>query len=476
MRERRRFAIDVILIVAMLVCLATGMTLQAVMSMVVRDIDAPVRHAAWLALGNGAVLLIAGVALLLRTTQPFFHRLEASEATNRAVVATALDGIVTVDCQGLITAINRSACRIFGCTEAEAMWRPLTDFVPALHQARLASVWPLDGSGAAACMELIGLRRDGGEAPLEVTGSRQQLAQRNLWTGIFRDITARKDAERKLQESFAMLRRAKADADAKADALAAANAELDDFTYIVSHDLKEPLRGIRLLCQMIEEDSPEALDGEARQRIAATVRMCLRAEQQVADLFQYSRVGRRAEAAAPVDLGEVVADALESLAHRIDRAEAKIDVCGPLPKLPVDRTLATDVFCNLVANALKFNHSRPPRVEIGCDDGIVPTFYVRDNGIGIEPRHHEGIFDIFRRLHAREKYEGTGAGLTIVRKIIAAHGGQIWVESQPGQGSTFYFTWSPQLAPAQRVGEAAAPPAGHGIAPSSDASQLLEVS
>lgn len=441
MREHRRFAVDVVLIVAMLVCLATGMTLQAMMSMMVREVDAPMRDAAWLALGNGAVLLIAGVALLLRTVQPFFHRLEASEATNQAVVATALDGIVTVDADGVIGAFNASACRIFGCTEQDAIGQYLTLFVPELSVERLASDWPLDGSAAAPCVELVGRRRDGVAAPLEVTGSRQLLHQRQLWTGIFRDIAARKLAETTLRESFALLQQAKADADAKAAALTAANAELDDFTYIVSHDLKEPLRGIRILCEMVEEDSSTVLDEEARQRIAAMVRMCQRAEQQVADLFQYSRVGRRAAGEVPVEMQQVVADAVESLQHRIDQCGAIVQVVDPLPTLTVDRSLAGEVFANLIANALKFNHSEPPRVEIGCLPGAVSTLFVRDNGIGIEPRHHTAIFDIFRRLHGRETYEGTGAGLTIVRKIVAAHGGRIWVESAPGRGSTFYFTW-----------------------------------
>lgn len=469
MREHRRFAIDVILIVAMLVCLATGMTLQAVLSMVVRDVDAPVRHAAWLALGNGAVLLIAGVALLLRTTQPFFHRLEESEATNRAVVATALDGIVTVDSDGTIRAMNPSACRIFRCHAAEAVGQPLTRLAPELDVQRLAADWPTDGSPGTSCVELLGRRYDGGQAPLEVTASRQQLHRRQLWTGIFRDITARKEVEAKLQESFALLSQAKADADAKAEALAAANAELDDFTYIVSHDLKEPLRGIRILCQMLEEDCAGGLDEEARQRMTAMVRMCERAEQQVADLFQYSRVGRQATAAAPVNLRDVAADALESLQHRLDQSGAVVQIHGPLPTLAVDRTLATEVFANLIANALKFNHSRPPRVDIGAVAGDVPTLYVRDNGIGIDPRHHDGIFEIFRRLHGREKYEGTGAGLTIVRKIIAAHGGRIWVESKPGQGSTFFFTWSPEATPTDGAPSSEAPDE------TSQINQLLEV-
>lgn len=470
MREHRRFAIDVILIVAMLVCLATGMTLQVLLSTLVRDIDAPVRHAAWLALGNGAVLLIAGVALLLRTTQPFFHKLEETQAMHQAVVATARDGIMTVDSDGLIRACNASACRIFGCAPSDALGRPLTDFMPLLDVVSLDHHWPV-GNGDGQCgLELVGRRSDGSEAPLEVTGSRQRIGERQLWTGILRDISARKAAQRELQRSFELLRQAKADADAKAEALSAANAELDDFTYIVSHDLKEPLRGIRVLCEMVEEDAAEALDAETRQRLALMTRMCDRAEQQVADLFRYSRVGRQAASEEIVDLNEVAGEAIESLQHRIAGCGAVVRVVGTLPQQQVDRSLVTEALVNLIANALKFNHSQPPRVELGCLATAPPTLYVRDNGIGIEPRHHEEIFGIFRRLHGREKYEGAGAGLTIVRKIVAAHGGRIWVASQPGQGSTFYFT----LAPAGAAGVASLPNSPLADVAESAAVELLE--
>jgi light-regulated signal transduction histidine kinase (bacteriophytochrome) len=159
------------------------------------------------------------------------------------------------------------------------------------------------------------------------------------------------------------------------------------------------------------------------------------------DVLTYSQIGRKQPEPQEADLGEIVADVLETLGPAIDGRAARVRVKGRLPRLAADRVWVGEVFRNLIANALKFNDREQPRVEIGCKDG--GTIYVRDNGIGIAACHHGAIFAMFRRLHGRDKYEGTGAGLTFVRKIVEAHGGRVWLESRPGHGSTFYFTLSP---------------------------------
>jgi light-regulated signal transduction histidine kinase (bacteriophytochrome) len=188
--------------------------------------------------------------------------------------------------------------------------------------------------------------------------------------------------------------------------------------------------------------------------MTSLVGLCERLSRLIDDLLTYCRAGRTPEA-TDVDLDEVLDEVLVTLGPAIDARGGMVRRAGRLPAVRADATLVGTVLKNLIANGLKFNESRPPVVEIASYDAPSPTVAVRDNGIGIEPRHHEAIFAMFRRLHARNKYEGTGAGLSIARKIVDQHGGRMWVESQPGQGSAFYFT----LPAASGVARPPAPPA-----------------
>ncbi len=154
-------------------------------------------------------------------------------------------------------------------------------------------------------------------------------------------------------------------------------------------------------------------------------------------LMTCGRLGRLPPAAGMIDLNEVVVQSLQVLRPAIDHRVAEVRLVGQLPRAAVNASLVEMIFTNLVSNALKFNESNPPRVEIGFDQAR-DAVYVRDNGIGIAPEHHEAIFVLFRRLHSRKKYDGAGAGLAIVRKIAESLGGKVWVESEPEQGSTFY--------------------------------------
>jgi signal transduction histidine kinase len=233
---------------------------------------------------------------------------------------------------------------------------------------------------------------------------------------------------------------------ARATQLDRINHELDEFAYIASHDLKEPLRGIRGYCELLLEDYHAKLDAAGQRRLAKLVDLCNRLENLIGDLLTYCRVGgvRPAETGIPLDA--VVAELLDTLGPAIERRKAVVHLSGPLPAVTGDGVLIATVLGNLISNGLKFNDQPEPRVEIGALPTEPPTIYVRDNGIGIAPEHHEAIFTLFRRLHPRSRYEGTGAGLTIVRKIVQAHGGRIWLESSPGAGTTFYFTLAPAAA------------------------------
>ena len=216
----------------------------------------------------------------------------------------------------------------------------------------------------------------------------------------------------------------------------------DDFACVASHDLKQPLQGLRAYCEIFQEDYGPELDGEGRRRLDAMMSLCDRLDGMVNTMLTYYRAGQSSAGQDKIDLNSVVRRTLESLHSVIDKRGASVWVVGCLPEVKGNSTLIGMLLGNLISNGLKFNQSERPLVEIGCTTDDPPALYVRDNGIGIDAEHHSEIFTIFRRLNDGSRYEGTGAGLTIVRKIVESHGGRIWLESAPGAGSTFYFTLS----------------------------------
>jgi light-regulated signal transduction histidine kinase (bacteriophytochrome) len=226
--------------------------------------------------------------------------------------------------------------------------------------------------------------------------------------------------------------------------LAESNLELDTFAYAASHDLKEPLRGIHTSIEFLQEEDGPRLSSSGQNRLATVLRLTRRMDELIETLLQYSRVGRIDLRLEAVDLNELVIQTLE-LFEPLRTRQATARILGQLPVVECDRVRVGEIFTNLISNALKYNDRANKRVDIGCDTSTdPPVFLVRDNGIGIATRQYGRIFQIFRRLHGREAYGGgTGAGLTITKKAIERHGGQIWLESVPGQGSTFFFTLAP---------------------------------
>lgn len=223
--------------------------------------------------------------------------------------------------------------------------------------------------------------------------------------------------------------------------LAESNLELDTFAYAASHDLKEPLRGIHTSIEFLQDDDGANLSVAGRERLATILRLTRRMDELIESLLQYSRVGRIDLQLQRIDLGDLLAQTLEIFAP-LQAHGVRIRVLGRMPEIECDRVRIGEIFSNLISNAIKYNDHEEKLIEIGCDTTLdPPVFFVRDNGIGIQAKHFARIFQIFRRLHGRDDYGGgTGAGLTITKKAIERHGGRIWVESVPGQGSTFHFT------------------------------------
>ena len=240
--------------------------------------------------------------------------------------------------------------------------------------------------------------------------------------------------------------------------LARSNDELDSFAYVASHDLKEPLRGIHNYSVFLLEDYADKLDDEGVSKLQTLVRLSQRMEALIESLLQIARVGRLDLAVEETDLNEDLAEVLDLLHPRIEQSGTAVAVAAPLPVLRCDRVRIREVLSNLLTNAMRYNDRPAKHIAVGRagpdvrgpqgtgDPADFHVLYVRDNGIGIAPKHHENIFKIFKRLHAQEKYGGgTGAGLAIAKSMVEKHGGELWVDSEPGQGATFYFSLSRHL-------------------------------
>jgi PAS domain S-box-containing protein len=222
--------------------------------------------------------------------------------------------------------------------------------------------------------------------------------------------------------------------------LARSNQELEQFAYVASHDLREPLRMVTSFSQLLEKRYKGRLDADAGEFIQYIVDGATRMDILIKDLLEYSRITSRAQPFELVDMNGVVRDVKKNLAVMIRENQARIST-DILPIITADRSQMIQVIQNLVANAITYRSEEPPDIRVTADQrGGTTIFSVRDNGIGIDPEYHEKIFEIFQRLHSRDRYQGTGIGLAICRRIIERHDGQIWVESEEGKGSTFYFT------------------------------------
>jgi signal transduction histidine kinase len=220
------------------------------------------------------------------------------------------------------------------------------------------------------------------------------------------------------------------------------NAELEQFAYVASHDLQEPLRMVASYTELLAERYRGKLDPNADKFIGYAVDGAQRMQRLIRDLLAYARVTSQAKPPQRTDTSAVLASVIGGMRTTVESSHAEI-VCGTLPEVMADQSQLAQVFQNLISNAIKFHSDRPPRVEINAqanDNDGTWDFSVKDNGIGMDMESAGRIFEMFQRLHSREEYEGNGIGLTIAKRIVERHGGRIWCESAPGQGSTFHFT------------------------------------
>jgi len=259
------------------------------------------------------------------------------------------------------------------------------------------------------------------------------------YRGVARNITRRR-------ENAARIREAHDELEKKAKELARSNEELQQFAYVASHDLQEPLRMISSYTQLLARRHGDRLDGDAKEFMGYIVDGSARMKQLIEDLLAYSRVGTRGREFQPTDTRAALAKALLNLRAAQEASRATVTQ-ATLPTIVADGQQLTQLFQNLIGNAMKFRAEAPPIIHVACEERPdVWIFSVSDNGIGLDPQYSERIFMMFQRLHTKAEYPGTGIGLAICKKIVDRHGGRIWVESQPGKGCTFGFTIPRDLA------------------------------
>jgi PAS domain S-box-containing protein len=365
--------------------------------------------------------------------------LAASENKLSSFVEAASEAILGVSAGGRIMLANRRTEQMFGYTRGELLGMELGMLVPdrfrTPHAAATSGFFRKPRARQMGTdLELFGRRKDGTEFPADIGLTHVQTPDGPLAFAMVKDISESRRAAVELQRVNDELRRS--------------YTELEQFAHVASHDLQEPLRMVTSYLQLVERRYNDRLDDDGREFIHFAVDGAKRMKALIKDLLDFSRTGTNSTNYQIVEAGLLLDNALSNLKAAIEESRAQITV-DPLPTIAVDPVLFTQVFQNLIANAIKFQRDTAPRVHISVQrQGRDWIFSVKDNGIGIEPHHRDRIFRIFERLHNSEQYSGSGIGLAITRKIVERHGGRIWVESQAGTGSTFHFSISAEMATA----------------------------
>jgi PAS domain S-box-containing protein len=356
------------------------------------------------------------------------------EGRYRGLLEAAPDAMVVVNQGGEIVLLNVQAEKQFGYRRDELLGQKVTNIIPVGFAERLIADDLRSAEDASAQqigtgIELIARRKDGSEFPIELMLSPLRNAEGTLVTAAIRDIGVRKKAAVVLLQKVEELHRS--------------NEELGQFAYIASHDLQEPLRMVASYTQLLSRRYKGKLDSDADEFIAFAVDGASRMQRLIQDLLAYSRVGTKGKDLLETSSEDALQQALVNLRGAIEESRAVI-THDPLPAVMADETQLTQLFQNLVGNAIKYQRPGIPRVHVSAakNGGRTWDFAVKDNGLGIDPQYFERIFGMFQRLHKRDEFAGTGIGLAICKKIVERHGSKISVESQPGHGSTFRFALS----------------------------------
>ena len=353
--------------------------------------------------------------------------------------ALSLDPMATATFDGYIKHANPAWEDVLGWTLSELRSRPYVEFVhPEDRERTVAEAAALiQDSAQTHDFEVRFRTKQGGYRWLSV--SAQSGLHEGLIYAVAKDITERRDAERSLERTTEQLRR-------RATELERSNADLEQFAYVASHDLSEPLRMVGGFVQLLAKRYEGRLDADADEFISFAVEGVNRMQGLIDDLLTFSRIGRDDHRPVEADLGAIAHEALDALSAQVNEKGASVTI-GPLPAVRGNRRELSQLVQNLISNGLKFRSEAPCEITVAArrdeaDASEVARWEisVADNGIGIEPRHGERIFKMFQRLHQRDAYPGSGIGLAVCKKIVERHDGRIWVEPRSGGGSVFKFT------------------------------------
>ncbi len=363
-------------------------------------------------------------------------QLRESEEKLSRVIDTMADGLLISDRHGRLIFANDAAARILGLAAPDIVGRKCDEPAWRLTAVDGGRLVPEDHPCRAVVrtgqpiydVEMAMTRSDGQAVFLSINAAPLRDGAGAIIGAVtsLNDITVSKRAEQALVQ--------------QAQRLARTNAELEKFAYVASHDLQEPLRTVASYLQLLERRYKDKLDADAGRFINFAVDGAKRMQRLIADLLAYSRLSRQETRFEPTDCEAAIQQSLANLQSAVEEGRAEV-TCETLPTVPADGLQLAQLFQNLIGNAIKFRSQTPPRIRISAERKDQEwVFAVSDNGIGIEPQYRDQIFEVFQRLHGRAEYPGTGIGLAICKRIVEQHGGRIWVESEPGKGSTFYFT------------------------------------
>ena len=354
----------------------------------------------------------------------------------RAILDTLPVGVAISDAKGRLDEANGQMDKIWGGKFTVA--RHHTEFLtymgywPDTGVRLRLDEWPMARSvqkGEVIAGEVVDIERSNGTRGTVLISSAPIKDDAGVITGsvmIAMDISEQKEIEKELAD--------------KAEDLVRSNKELQQFAYVASHDLKEPLRMVTTYVQLLDRRYGDKLDDQAKEYIGFAVEGSKRMYALVDDLLMYSRVETSVLPFAPVEMDQVMITVLKDLGEAIEASAATV-TAGDLPEVHADHQQMVQLLENLVGNAIKFRRDDAPAVRVSASiNGNDWVFSVKDNGIGIDKKYADKVFQMFQRLHARETFPGTGIGLAICKKVVERHGGRIWFESEPGVGTTFFFT------------------------------------
>lgn len=408
----------------------------------------------WGGSGIGAMGVLVALRILGQLATELHarqSRLNESQSLIRALVANVVDGVAIVDARGKIQSFNQAAVKMFGYSPDEVVgddWHKLLAPAAEINQNLLSH--PADALqvfvSSDQSQQAMGQRKNGDWFPIEFSintvADDVLVATQQDRIILIRNITERQQAAARLYATNRQLVDLNATLNATNRSLIASNRELDQFAYVTAHDLKAPLRAIASLSEWVEEDLAEQLSDETRSQMQLLRSRVYRMQALLDSLLEYSRSGRVQKPISSVDIDRLLTEVVESL---VPPATMTIEIRTPMPIFNTRKQPLQQVFLHLIDNAIRHHPSKVGRVEISALDlGDRYEFTIADDGDGIDPQFHERIYTIFQTLTARDRQENTGVGLAIVKKIVAAEGGTIELDSAVGEGATFKFTWLKQ--------------------------------